>query len=123
MALLAVRPLLWVTDVEATVNYYVNTLGFSFVNQLYDWSWAAVEKDGIECMFSKAPGSESFNQPAFTGSLYFTTDNIDQWWQQLREKATIVYPIENFDYQMREFAIRDCNGYLLQFGQELSTAK
>ena len=30
------------------------------------------------------------------------------------------YPIEDFHYGMREFAIFDNNGYLLQFGQPLA---
>lgn len=30
------------------------------------------------------------------------------------------YPVEDFGYGMREFAIYDNNGYLLQFGQEIS---
>ena len=37
----------------------------------------------------------------------------------MKDKAEVVYPIEDFDYGMREFAIRDNNGYLLQFGQEI----
>ena len=37
-----------------------------------------------------------------------------------QDKARVVYPIENFFYGMREFAIRDNNGYILQFGQEIS---
>ncbi len=37
---------------------------------------------------------------------------------QLKDKAAIVYPLEDFDYGMREFAIRDNNGYILQVGQE-----
>jgi len=37
-----------------------------------------------------------------------------------KTKQTIVYPIENFYYGMREFAIRDNNGYILQFGQEIT---
>jgi hypothetical protein len=37
----------------------------------------------------------------------FSTPNIGQ------------YPIENFAYQMREFAIRDVNGYIIQFGREI----
>ncbi len=41
-------------------------------------------------------------------------------WQQLKDSAKICYPIENFEYGMREFAIYDNNGYLLQFGQEIS---
>ena len=51
-----------------------------------------------------------------TGALYF---NVDDVWEQLKDQAQVEYPIENFDFGMREFAIRDCNGYLLQFGQEI----
>lgn len=32
---------------------------------------------------------------------------------------SVVYPIETFAYGMREFAIRDNNGYILQFGREV----
>ena len=45
-------------------------------------------------------------------------DDANALWLQLKDKATVVYPIEEFDYGMREFAIRDINGYILQFGQE-----
>jgi len=31
----------------------------------------------------------------------------------------VVYPLEDCAYGMREFAIRDNNGYILQFGQEI----
>ena len=57
--------------------------------------------------------------PTFTGSLYFHTDDVDTLWQRLKDRARICYPIDNFEYGMREFAIYDNNGYLLQFGQPL----
>lgn len=34
--------------------------------------------------------------------------------------ARVCYPIEDFHYGMREFAIFDNNGYLLQFGQPVA---
>ena len=37
----------------------------------------------------------------------------------LKDKVRIVYPIENFSYGMREFAIRDSGGYILQFGKPI----
>ena len=40
-------------------------------------------------------------------------------WASLKDIARVVYPLEDFDYGMREFAINDNNGYLLQFGQPL----
>ena len=30
-------------------------------------------------------------------------------WRRLKDKAAVVYPHEDFDYGMREFAIRDNN--------------
>ena len=61
-----------------------------------------------------------YHSSYMTGSLYLRTDNVDAWWQELKDKTELVYPIENFDYGMREFAIKDCNGYMLQFGQPVN---
>lgn len=44
---------------------------------------------------------------------------MDTLWAKLQDKATILYPIEDFEYGMREFAILDNNGYTLQFGKEI----
>jgi len=38
----------------------------------------------------------------------------------LKDKVEVCYGIENFHYGMREFAIYDNNGYLLQFGQDVA---
>jgi hypothetical protein len=46
---------------------------------------------------------------------------LDSLWEKFRDKVVIVYPVEDFDYGMREFAIRDNNGYILQFGQEIAS--
>ena len=43
----------------------------------------------------------------------------EQIWERLKDKTNVCYPIETFEYGMREFAIYDNNGYLLQFGQEI----
>jgi hypothetical protein len=52
----------------------------------------------------------------FTGSLYFHPEDVDSPEERPKDKVPIVYPIENFSYRMREFAIRDNSGYILQFG-------
>ena len=36
-----------------------------------------------------------------TGTLYFNPANVDEAWNQLKDKVIIEYPIENFDYGMR----------------------
>jgi len=112
-------PVLYVTDIEQSLRFYCNVLGFRCVNRLD--GWASLRLDQAEIMLSLPNEHLPFEKPIFTGSLYFHTEGVDALWEQLRDKAAIVYPIENFDYGMREFAIRDGNGYLLQFGQEIAS--
>ena len=38
---------------------------------------------------------------------------------ELKDKARVCHDIENFQCGMREFAIYDNNGYLLQFGKPI----
>jgi uncharacterized glyoxalase superfamily protein PhnB len=111
-------PMLRFQDLEASsVSFYSGVLGFRVENQFEEW--ACLRKDGVELMLALPVEHEPLEKPVFTGSFYFHTENVDVWWERLKEKATVVYPIENFDYGMREFAIRDNNGYCLQFCREI----
>ena len=117
MKLNRVVPVLWTKDLDKTIEFYQQLLGFECINRLE--AWALLKKDEVELMFSLPNAHEPFDKLQFTGSFYFHPDNVEELWQQLKDKATIVYPLEDFDYAMREFAIRDNNGYILQFGQEV----
>ena len=44
-------------------------------------------------------------------------EEVKQPKEDLKTKAKICYEIETFDWDMREFAVYDNNGYILQFGQ------
>lgn len=116
MALKNITPMLYTREVRATVDFYINNLGFTCVGYADDWSWATVSRDEVEVMFSLPNEHEPFSMPKFTGSLYIRTDKVDAIWNELKEHAIICYPIETFNYGMREFAVYDYNGYLLQFG-------
>ena len=63
--------------------------------------WGYVTKDGIEIMFVNFDNQLPESSPIFTGSLYLNTNNVNAWWDLLKDKATIYYPIENFSYNMR----------------------
>jgi uncharacterized glyoxalase superfamily protein PhnB len=112
-------PILYVTDIEHTIRFYCEVLGFRCAGQFE--GWASLHRDSAELMVSLPNEHLPFEKSLFTGSFYFHSDDVDSLWADLREKAPVVYPIENFDYGMREFAIRDINGYVLQFGQEISS--
>ena len=117
MKLRTIVPMLWVPDVAAAARFYCDLLGFQIAAQME--TWAALEKDGAELMLSAPNEHERYSGPKFTGSLYFRVDDPDALWKEIGARANVVYPIETFDYGMREFAIRDLNGYILQFGKEV----
>lgn len=71
-------------------------------------------------LLSKPNEHIPFDKPVFTGSFYFKTDNVDKLWEVLKDKTKVCYAPENFEWHMREFAIYDNNGYILQFGEEIS---
>jgi uncharacterized glyoxalase superfamily protein PhnB len=118
MKLENVRPVLAVNDIDETIHFYRDVLGFECANRMD--GWAALRKDNVEVTISLPNAHEPFDKPTLTGSIYFNTSDVDALWQQIKDKANIVYPVENFFYGMREFAIRDNNGYILQFGQEIN---
>lgn len=118
MQLQAITPMLWVDDIRATIDYYVSVLGFDEADYSQDWGWGVVEKHKVRIMLSKPNAHMPYEKPQFTGSFYIRTDDADAWWNYYKERAEVLYPIEDFDYGMREFAIKDCNGYIIQIGEE-----
>ena len=117
MKIQSVTPMLTVKDVGEAVAFYRDVLGFACLTLTE--GWACVGIDAIEVMFALPNAHLPFEKPLMTGSIYFNTTDVDGWWEKLRERCTVEYPLEEFDYGMREFAIRDNSGYLLQFGQSV----
>jgi uncharacterized glyoxalase superfamily protein PhnB len=116
----SLSPMLYTRALKETVDFYVTVLGFVCHELRDDWGWAVVERDGVHIMFARPTEHIPFDKAHFTGSFYLYSDNVDQLWHQLHDKVSVCYPIQDFFYNMREFAIYDNNGYLLQFGQEIA---
>ena len=119
MKLQALTPMLRTWDLPATMTFYTEVLGFRCESFSEDWGWACLKRDDVTIMLARPNDHEGDTAPAFTGSLYFKTSDVDHLWQQLKDAARVCYPIEDFEYGMREFAIYDNNGYMLQFGTPL----
>jgi len=123
MKLQFLRPMLWTEKLDETIEFYTKVLDFTLGNKNEEWGWAHLYKDNVEIMLAKPNEHEPFDKPTFTGSFYFITDDVDKLWQNLKDKTKVCYDIEDFDWEMREFAIYDNNGYILQFGQNISEIK
>lgn len=119
MTFRALVPMLRTWDFPRSLVFYVDALGFARVAGGTDDGWAALERDGVELMLSVPNAHLAETAAAFTGALYFRVDDVDAWWDRLRDRARVCYPVEDFDHGMREFGVFDDSGYLLQFGRPL----
>jgi len=107
-------------DLRGTIDFYTSILGFTCDNVNDEWGWATLSIDGVSIMLAKPNEHVAYDKIGFTGSFYFSTDDVDAMWWKVKVKATVCYGIEDFEYGMREFAVFDNNGYMLQFGQEIA---
>lgn len=112
--------MLWTKEIAESIKFYTKTLHFNLNTHDEELGWASLSKDDAEIMLSLPNAHVAFKQPEFTGSFYIRTAEVEQLWEAVKEQAKICYPLEDFSYGMREFAIYDNNGYLLQFGKEIN---
>lgn len=117
----SLSPMLYTRQLKETIDYYREILEFHCPVYEPDWGWAAMEHGSIRIMLSLPNDHLPFIQPGFTGSFYFTMDTVDLYYEKIRDRVKLCYPLEDFPYGMREFAFWDNNGYLLQFGADLSS--
>ena len=114
-------PMLYTEQLEETIAFYTTQLGLICLEKNEDWQWASLSKDDVDIMLAKPNAHMPFSTPTFTGSFYIKVNDVEALWKSLKDKVEICYPIETFDWNMREFAIYDNNKYVIQFGQEVSS--
>lgn len=112
-------PMLWTKNLEKTITFYTEILGFTCSEYNSNWQWASLYKDETEIMLAY-PNAHFKNEIGFSGSFYFQISEVEKLRNELRNKVEIVYDLEVFEWGMKEFAIKDNNGYILQFGQNIS---
>lgn len=112
-----VVPSLHARDLRDTIAFYKSKLGFR-VTGLYpddEPVWCELRRGDIRLMFSRLPDAE---EPTLTGALYLWPEDVKALHAELVERGVVVERgPEVMEYGMREFAVRDPNGYLLEFGE------
>ncbi|MGU3377571.1 VOC family protein [Chryseobacterium sp. M5A1_1a] len=113
------RPMLWTENLDKTIEFYTHILGFELLGRNNEWNWASLQKDDVYIMLALPNKHENPVEICFSGSFYFNVNKVDELWEDLKTKTKICYEIETFEWGMREFAIYDNNGYVLQFGEPM----
>ncbi len=109
-------PMLQAHSIPETIHFYRDLLDFELEGCWPDDepTWCALVKGPVRLMFYHGVGEEL---PILSGVLYIYVDDVTTLHRHLDGRVEIEWGPEVYHYGMREFAIKDCNGYILSFGE------
>lgn len=107
--------ILYSSDLQKSLDYYVNQLGFE-----EKWEWrdpppfGGVVKNNVEIFFCEKdqghPGTW----------LCIVVDNVDEYYESIKDKgATIIRPPVDREWNMREMMVQDPDGHIIRFGHRI----
>lgn len=116
----SVSPILPVRDLPRAIAFYRQALGFELA-----WSWgtppriAAVCRDAVEITLARAEAGE----PAGTAHVYLRVSSIDACHAAaVQAGATVLVPIGDRDYGLRDVRIADPDGNQISIGAPIDAA-
>ena len=121
-------PNLLVANVERSLAFYVDTLGFARGMTVPDASpfvFAAVTSGDVEIFLNDAATAVK-EYPAFagkplgaTGTLYIELEGVDALHERIKSTVKVTMPLLTQFYGMREFGILDPDGYVITFAERM----
>lgn len=119
-------PNLIVADVERSAAFYRDVLGFTVETTVPDaapFAFAILRYGAVE-LFVNAPDAAYAEYPAFrarpiggTLTLFFDVTAILDAHEAIKDRVSIVMPLEKKWYGMTEFAFTDPDGYVITFAE------
>ena len=127
--LTAIAPYFLVADVVRAAEYYRDKLGFTIQGYFLEEPpvFAMVGRDDLTIMLALMEGgrggSNRDHKPIGLDA-YLGTEDVDALYAELQASgADIVAPPVQRIYGMKELEVRDLDGYVLCFGQDIPASK
>jgi uncharacterized glyoxalase superfamily protein PhnB len=122
-------PNLIVSNVEKSLSFYQDTLGFArgmTVPEQSPFVFASVTSGPVEIFFNDR-STVSKESPHMGGlalgggnTMFIEVTGIDAYHDQIKDRVKIVLPIVTQWYGMREFALVDPDGYVITFAEPVT---
>lgn len=122
-------PMLNVSDIESSLDFYRRALGFEIVSDpgvVKEWRWATIRSGDTELMLAETehdPGLSRDSDPQHDISwpclFYFYPDDVNSLHAHVEQQGFKPTPLQTTFYGMTEFSLRDPDGHALSFGQDL----
>jgi len=114
-------------DLARSTAFYRDVLGFSVLRTVPDepphvFVW--LERDGVNIFLNAesavrddAPGASSIVVGKSGVTMFLGIEGIAGFWEQVRDKASVIMPLKDQWYGMTEFAVADPDGYVITFAE------
>jgi uncharacterized glyoxalase superfamily protein PhnB len=118
-------PNIFTSDMKATIAFY-QILGFKITMQVpeegADLVWANMTNGSVNLMFQsfESLGEELQDISRSNGGsllLYIDVKGIRDFFEQIKDKVTVLKGLDTTFYGATEFSIKDNNGYVITFAE------
>ena len=112
---MTINLLLKCNDVPTTKTFYEEILEFNVSDSANET--CTVEKDGGSLIFTSEELWSGY--PNLTGTIYFFIEDVEEYYETIKDKAIIKWKLEDTSYGTREFGVKDYDEYTLAFARKL----
>ena len=121
-AVQALWPLLFVSDIQRSVEFYAGQLGFETMGRADGEAglfWCRLQRGGACLMLQQRDSTEARGSDGF--SLFFVCDDVDQLYQEFLTSGLSLSPPEEAYYGMRQLPVPDPDGFDVIFESPTAT--
>ena len=128
MKLESLTPNLVVADIDRSIAFYRDLLGFTLSRTApaeAPFAFAWMTRDGVNVFLNSLEAVRA-ESPALverplggTLTLFIVLEGIDALYARAQTAASLMMPLKVQPYGMREFAIADPDGYVLTFAERI----
>ena len=121
-------PMLNVSNIDASLEFYEKALKFELVSskeELKEWRWGIIRSGDTELMLSETQADLGLNKDidpnqdtSWPTIFYFYPDDVSELYQYVVDNGYKITSLEITFYGMKEFSMQDPDGHLLTFGQD-----
>jgi uncharacterized glyoxalase superfamily protein PhnB len=115
-----IAPQFFTTNMDATLAYYRDKLGFACVGAWQDpptYALVARDERRIHFRFADPPTPSADKYDGELLDAYLTVDDVDGLYAEYAARGVeFARALGDTPWRSREFVVRDCDGRLLAFG-------
>lgn len=129
MKALNLEPEILVEDMQKTLMFYQDILGFKIELSFPEEKpvFARIKKDNITITLNNREDFEK-DIPSFksmkmggTSQIFIKATGVEDFFNEIKNRVKIVQEIHNTNYGTIEFIIEDCNGYFIDFSEDITS--